>query len=307
MSGSRTEGSADEGGMVTDVAAVAAGDLIPRPDRPVPWPPPDWRCRRWRGISGRYSGSSDLTTILRTERLELRLDVDSRYSADSPVMNKVSGDHFTQHLPAVPARLRRRALQPLLDRRQSGGDLGPVQRHDHRRRPLLQRARPRDHGADRGRLGAGGADHRDRRPSAAASPAPIRNDFVSDSFRTLELEMDYCEQRARRLRWRPATGPTSTATSRPTSPTAPLTVDVGLSRGGRGRHYSGGSSVVDDSAAGFATWNVRRAARRDGDGVQPLRLDVAELAHVGPAGRPFDSADARRHHVRRPGRQRRGG
>ena len=90
------------GGMATDVAAVAAGGLIPSPDRPVPWPPPDWRCLRWKGISGRYSGSADLATILRIERLELRLDIDTRNSADSPVMNKVSGDHFVQNFRPFP-------------------------------------------------------------------------------------------------------------------------------------------------------------------------------------------------------------
>src|SRR5215813_8279823 len=69
---------------------------VGRPPQPVPWPPVDWRCLRWTGISGRYSGTANPSTILLSERLELRLDVDTRYSATSPVMNKVSGDHFTR-------------------------------------------------------------------------------------------------------------------------------------------------------------------------------------------------------------------
>ena len=73
-----------------------------------PGQPFDFRCRRSTGISGRYSGSSVSSTNLRSVRLELRLDVDTRYSADSPVMNKVSGDHFTRTFrPFPPARAPR--------------------------------------------------------------------------------------------------------------------------------------------------------------------------------------------------------
>src|SRR3954464_7086789 len=92
-----SEGSEPQGPMASDDAGVAAGGLFPWPDRPVPWPPPSWRCLRWTGISGRYSGSLALATVLTTERLDLRLDIDTRYSANSPVMDKVSGDHFVRN------------------------------------------------------------------------------------------------------------------------------------------------------------------------------------------------------------------
>ena len=67
------------------------------PDQPF-----DLRCKRSTGISGRYSGSSVSATSTRSARLELRLDVDRRSSADSPVMNKVSGDRFTRTLRPFP-------------------------------------------------------------------------------------------------------------------------------------------------------------------------------------------------------------
>ena len=95
-------GSAHEGGMVTEDSGAAAFGPFPRPDGPTPWPPPNWRCLRRRGISGRYSGSADQTTVLRTERLELRLDIDTRDSPDSPVMNKVSGDQFVRNFRPFP-------------------------------------------------------------------------------------------------------------------------------------------------------------------------------------------------------------
>jgi len=44
------QASAHDGGMANDDAGVAASGPIPWLDRPVPWPPPDWRCLRWRGI-----------------------------------------------------------------------------------------------------------------------------------------------------------------------------------------------------------------------------------------------------------------
>jgi hypothetical protein len=69
------------------------------PRRPLPPEfPIDIRCFRRTGISGRYSGYAAISLTKLAKRLELRLDVDTRYSADSPVMNKVSGDFFTSRI-----------------------------------------------------------------------------------------------------------------------------------------------------------------------------------------------------------------
>jgi hypothetical protein len=67
---------------------------------PIPWPtprpiPPWWLCRRREPISGRYEGGA--TTVgpipLIRSLLDLRVDIDSGY-ANSPVMNRVSGDLY---------------------------------------------------------------------------------------------------------------------------------------------------------------------------------------------------------------------
>ncbi len=66
----------------------------PLPDRPLPIPwPPDWfRCLRLGPVSGRYEGDMTSPTAGRY-RLDLRVDIDVRY-ANSPVMNRVSGDIY---------------------------------------------------------------------------------------------------------------------------------------------------------------------------------------------------------------------
>jgi len=60
---------------------------------PFPWPPPDWwRCLRFGPVSGRYEGEMTAPSAGRYV-LDLRVDIDPRY-ANSPVMDKVSGDIF---------------------------------------------------------------------------------------------------------------------------------------------------------------------------------------------------------------------
>jgi hypothetical protein len=60
---------------------------------PLPWPPDWWRCLRWTPISGRYEGDMTAPKPGRSA-LDMRIDIDPRY-ANSPVMNKVSGDFYT--------------------------------------------------------------------------------------------------------------------------------------------------------------------------------------------------------------------
>lgn len=82
---------------------------IPGPD-PIPWPGPDpgppipqhpkplvpWpsRCWRFEPVSGRYEGGEAIAGVpLLLSKLDLRVDVDRAYE-NSPVMNRVSGDHY---------------------------------------------------------------------------------------------------------------------------------------------------------------------------------------------------------------------
>jgi hypothetical protein len=90
-----------------DTGATAGNPAFtPNPDNPIPpnwpgrpdwpgpdFPPVDWRCMFHGPVSGRYEGSTGALGFL-SPVLDLRVDVDRRY-ANSPVLNKLSGDIYT--------------------------------------------------------------------------------------------------------------------------------------------------------------------------------------------------------------------
>lgn len=63
-------------------------EQLPRPLLPPDW----WRCRRLGPVSGRYEGAMTAPTV-GSQVLDLRVDIDPRY-ANSPVMNRISGDFY---------------------------------------------------------------------------------------------------------------------------------------------------------------------------------------------------------------------
>lgn len=73
---------------------------LPWPDRPTPLPddpvlpPTDWWCRFHGPVSGRYEGGIAGIPSIIGSTLELRVDVDLRYP-NSPIMNRISGDFWT--------------------------------------------------------------------------------------------------------------------------------------------------------------------------------------------------------------------
>lgn len=219
-----------------------------------PGQPFDLRCQRSTGISGRYSGSSVSSTSLRSVRLELRLDVDTRYSADSPVMNKVSGDHFTRTSRPFPPDAGAEVYShswivddPAVTFERCNATItGDVR--------FFSGARP----ATTVRIVV---DWQSGTTTAAATfsggvsetyPVLV---FVSDAFRTLELEMDYCES-AHVDPLTPTYGTHQHTTRPPDITDRPLTIAAAYREAGVDVTDSGGTSVVDDSAAGFATWSV---------------------------------------------------
>ena len=269
-----------------------------------PGQPFDLRCQRSTGISGRYSGSSVSSTNLRSVRLELRLDVDTRYSADSPVMNKVSGDHFTRtsrpFSPGAGAEVYSHSWivdDPAVTFERCNATItGDVR--------FFSGSRP----ATTVRIVV---DWQSGTTTAAATfsggvsetyPVLV---FVSDAFRTLELEMDYCES-AHVDPLTPTYGTHQHTTRPPDITDRPLTIAAAYREAGVDVTDSGGTSVVDDSAAGFATLERRRAARRDGDGVQPLPSAWPNWRMWGLLAGRFDSA-ASAGSCSTPGRQRRRG
>lgn len=76
----------------------------PFPNIPFPWPPDWWRCLRRGPVSGRYDGEMTAPTA-GAFALDLRVDIDLRY-ANSPVMDRVSGDNYQVYHIRFPGRQR---------------------------------------------------------------------------------------------------------------------------------------------------------------------------------------------------------
>ena len=247
---------------------------IPGPDDgplpfPIPLDPNRWRpverldpnrlelirCIRRTGISGRYSGSSG-AAFLGNERLELRIDVDMRYSADSPVMNKVSGDHFTSSFVLAP-HLRRTSVYShswIVDNptvawsRCNAVITGAVR--------FFSGTRPATTVRIVVSWSTWGPTVADVTFSGGVTRTFSGMSFVSDSFRTLELEVDYCAS-ADVAPDAPSYG-THQHANRPAD-ISDRTLDIARAYREAGVDLTlntAGRSVVDDSAPGFATWNV---------------------------------------------------
>ena len=69
----------------------------PQPLSATPVAAVDWHSGRRGRISGRYEGGKASASVV-ADILDLRIDVDPRYGEESPVMNRVSGDFYTQRL-----------------------------------------------------------------------------------------------------------------------------------------------------------------------------------------------------------------
>ena len=94
-----------------DPGMTSAGEpgLPEAPAPPGPLPPNWWRCRRRQAVSGRYEGGMVAPGTLPVIRrvLDLRVDIDPAH-ANSPVMNRVSGDTYRllpRPWPLPPSRV----------------------------------------------------------------------------------------------------------------------------------------------------------------------------------------------------------
>lgn len=306
-----------------------AGFPLPQPDplRPVPvWPleprpvpdlPPDFfRCLRGRGISGRYSGfqgGSDV--VLLRNRLDLRVDVDVRHNSNSPVLNRISGDHFRRGLvfvPGGPLRFAETYVESwIVD--------NPVVQWQRCRAIITGTVRYYRgiHPATSVRIvvpwswGAIG-DATVTFTTAGASGTPYTCAYRGDAFRSLELEVDYAasvdvapETPAYDTTWhanRPADTPART-----------LSIAEAYRETGVEITMSGGRNQIDDSAPGFNSWSpaelhdaMESAYSRYGSAWPDWRmwgLQAGCFDNAGVGGIMFDAAAAYGGAGRAPERQ----
>lgn len=235
----------------------------PIPDRPIePRPIPDWppdffRCLRARGISGRYGGFQGGGPFVVSRRLDLRIDVDLRHNSNSPVMNRVSGDHFRRGLVFVPGRPLRFSETYV----ESWIVDNPVVRWQRCRAIITGDVRYYRgvHPATTVRIevpwswGAIG-DAVVTFTTAGVAGAPYTCGYVSDAFRSLELEVDYATS-VDIAPDAPAYDTTWHANRPADTPARTLSIAEAFRETGVEVTMSGGRNQIDDSAAGFTSWS----------------------------------------------------
>ncbi len=242
--------------------------FTPHPDEPLPrpWPgpieplprplPPNWwRCLRLGPVSGRYEGEMTAPAAGRSA-LDLRVDIDPRY-ANSPVMNRLSGDFYQVYRFNLPGR------PPISWRvyRESWIVDAPT--------VTWSRCRVEITGTVRFWRGAHPATTiRVVIPWSSFSPAgPAQVTFTdsasttgyscarrSHAFRDLKLEVDVC-QSADVAPTLPAYDTHAHAT-RPTDlPRRTLTVEEAYREAGIDLTLEASRTIIDDSAPEFTSWS----------------------------------------------------
>ncbi|KQY25227.1 hypothetical protein ASD16_07280 [Cellulomonas sp. Root485] len=254
--------------MCDDPTDLVADDYdsetTPGPDGPPPAPwagpgpvPPDelwWRCWPRPELSGRYHGRQGVVALF-GRTVDLRVDIDQRYSSESPVMNRVSGDFYSTR-PVKDGQFWRivrtyenswivdspvvrwgRCAVTITGRLRFWQGVHPVTRVTIRI--------PWTNGGRR----PGVATFRVGRAETAYTIT-----YEADTFRDVRLELDYCssvdvEPRVPIYgsRWHD---------NRPTdTPDRVLTIETAYREAGIGVTIDPTHTVIDDSAAGFASWS----------------------------------------------------
>jgi hypothetical protein len=234
---------------------------IPGPDLPFPWPdepilpPIDWACRFHGPVSGRYEGGRAGIPSILGSVLDLRVDVDPRY-ANSPVLNRVSGDVFTWRVGGG------RIVGPFRTFTESWIVDAPAIR--------WYRCRVEISGAVRYWRGSHPATTVNILiPFSSFSTGPATVTFTtpgggtsifscthrSNAFREVTLETDYCAS-VQAVPQLPSYDTTWHNTRPPGTPQRVLTVAEAYREAGVALTTAPAHTIIDDSAPGFASWSV---------------------------------------------------
>jgi hypothetical protein len=228
---------------------------------PAPWGLPPvgpagwWCCWRDGGVSGRYSGSRARSRRIGSS-IELRVDVDPRSDANSPVTNRVSGDSYATrivHRKGVPKVKRTYVESWIVD--------APVVTWSRCSVTITGDVRywQGNHPATTvsitipwafGTIGTGTATF----TTGGTAGAPYTLTFQSDTFRDVTLEIDYCSS----VDVAPASPSYGTLwhDNRPAgTPDRTLTIESAYREAGIGVTIKADHTVIDDSAAGFTNWS----------------------------------------------------
>ena len=234
---------------------------FPEPPFPQPFPiprPPDdwWKCWRSSPISGRYEGTQAGPALIGSS-LDLRLDIDPRRDVESPVLNKVSGDFYSTRFVRIAGRFQLVKTyveswvvdNPTVSITRCNARISGTVRYWKGSHPAtaVDILVSWFQGAITGAVASFTAGGVAGRPYSCA--------YRSDSFRDMNLELDYCSSvdvepkipvyNSHAHNNRPADLSNRTITIESSYRDAGIAVTVDPLH-----------TVIDDSAPGFASWNV---------------------------------------------------
>ena len=221
------------------------------------WPSEDWwRCWRSAPVSGRYEGNQASSGPVGSA-LDLRLDVDPRQGVESPVLNKVSGDLYnTRWVKAGGVnQLVKTYVEswivdaPVVTMTHADAHITGTVRYWKGTHPAttVEITVSWSHGAITGAVATFTAGSVAGQPYACA--------YRSGCFRDVNLELDYCSSvdvdpkvpiyNSHAHNNRPADLSERT-----------LSIESSYKDAGVAVTIDPVHTVIDDSAAGFASWNV---------------------------------------------------
>ncbi len=223
--------------------------------RPPTLPGHAWYCWRRGGVSGRYAGSQPQAGPVGSI-LELRVDVDTRYDANSPVLNRVSGDLYATRIVETDGapELKRTYVEswivdnPVVTWRNCSVTITGEVRYWQGNHPAgtVTITIPWAFG----NIGTGTATL----TTGGTAGAPYTLVYQADTFRDVTLEIDYCSS----VDVAPAAPSYGTLwhDNRPAgTPDRTLTIESAYREAGIGVTINPAHTVIDDSAAGFANWS----------------------------------------------------
>jgi hypothetical protein len=221
------------------------------------WPTEDWwRCWRSAALSGRYEGNQAGSGPIGSA-LDLRLDVDPRQGVESPVLNKVSGDLYSTRFVKVAGvnQLVKTYVEswivdaPVVTTTHSDAHISGAVRFWKGVHPAttVDIVVSWSHGAITGAVvtfAVGGV-----------AGAPYSCTYRSDCFRDVNFEFDYCASVD--IEPKVPVYNSHAHNNRPADlSNRNITIESAYKDAGMAVTVDPVHTVIDDSAAGFASWNV---------------------------------------------------
>ncbi len=215
-----------------------------------------WSCRPPAAVSGRYEGFQGNPGPIGSA-MDLRLDIDARGNVESPVMNKVSGDFYSTRFVKVAGvnQLVKTYVEswivdiPAITFTDTDVHIVGTVRYWKGTHPAttVDIVVSWSHGAVTGAVATF--------TSGGILGRPYACSYLSEAFRDMNLELDYCTSVD--IEPKVPVYNSHAHTNRPPDlPNRTITIESSYTDAGIAVTIDPVHTVIDDTAAGFASWNV---------------------------------------------------